>query len=802
VAAIPVPSLSEPRSGRVSLRELHDRGEHYTLLNGALRLLAENPDSVEAAFFAFRSYTAIGLIGPATEMLEAGVGPLTSLSELAGMRGQLLAIPSGKVPWSSLQQRFEKNAARLYHAHPELRRHDSAFREIPQRLDLFRTLDGNLQLSERLQGGRRRWLPDLADARRFAAGLKLPHDPKHLFCAPYVILGDRFGALFGRIFDGTRKMFLTFTPRIYLLEADPRVFGATLYAAESADELCDERVSIFVGSDCADELGELLRQEGSRAIPDYIVQSPSSDQTPYDKLLDAIRAVVAERERKARATIASMEQHYTDLPADHWAGRFSSASRDRFRILGLTSRFTTVLQHSMRDLKTAFEGLGHDCRILIEGNDHDLLPPTHTAESIDEYKPDLVFTIDHLRREYDRVIPKNVPFVCWIQDQLPHLVRADAGQSQGPLDFVIAPEVDPLVRKYDYPASQGLIWTMATNDRLYSSDPLPPEETAAYRCDFSFVSNQSQTPGELHRQRTETLGHDRGTGRLTHFLFDALSEQIARAPEAACGTSATLINLAKRETGIAPATPEAEDALARVYLQPLTDLMFRQNALQWVADYCDRTGRTLHLYGNGWESHPRFAKYARGVAKNGRELRAIYQASKINLQITFYGAIHQRLLDGLAAGGFFLIRHCPTDVIGDALRQLLGGVDKYGFRPETNYRREEVPELAAALTALADLYHEERPGPIICLPAWKLEYYRSYAAGNFQRVAGTVFDRYRDVAFASAEQLEQLAARYLDDEQERKAIAANMHDTVVERFTYAALVKDLLGFIRDRLKTV
>ncbi|HVP13536.1 MAG TPA: glycosyltransferase [Phycisphaerae bacterium] len=800
MAAIPMLSVGETRSGRVSLQELYDRGEHHTLLNASLRLLANNPDNAEAVFFAVRSYVAIGLIGPALKVLRQGGQPLGSMPEFAGLHSQLAAMPSGRVPWSSLQQRFDSNTSKIYQMHPELQCHDAAFRAIPQALDLYRTLDGTMQLSERVSEGQRRWRPCLVDAKRMAAGYKLAHDPGQLFCAPYVILGDHFGTLFGKVFDGTRKMFLTFTPRIYLLEPDVGVFGAMLYAAESVDDLCNDRVTILIGAECVEALLELLRREPSRAIPGFVVGLPSSDQALRGRLVKAIRELAADRERSGHATIASMRKRYEARPVDYWAERFTAGRGEKLRILGMTSRFTTVLQYSMRDLKAAFERLGHDFRLLIEESDHDLLPPVHIAEAIEEFNPDMIFTIDHLRREYAQVIPENVPFICWIQDQLPHLVRPEAGRSQGLLDFIVAGEIEPLARKYGYPASQGMIWTMATDDRLYSNEPLSDAALEPYRCDFSFVSNQSQLPLDLHHQRQGLLGNDPGMMRITEFLFDALSEQIASDPEAACGTSATLINRAKRETGVAPAGAAAEDALARVYLQPLTDLMFRQSALEWVADYCDRTGRTLHLYGNGWESHPRFAKYARGVAKNGRELRGIHQASRINLQITCYGAIHQRLLDGLAAGGFFLIRYCPTDAIGEPLRQLLAAFKKYGCRLDIEYASGDVPDLAAAMTALADLYHEERPGPIISLPAWKLDHYRSFAAAGYRRVAGEVFDRYHEVAFKSAEDLVALADRYLEDEQQRKAIAASMHDAVVQRFTYAALVNDLLSFIGDRLR--
>ena len=63
----------------------------------------------------------------------------------------------------------------------------------------------------------------------------------------------------------------------------------------------------------------------------------------------------------------------------------------------------------------------------------------------------------------------------------------------------------------------------------------------------------------------------------------------------------------------------------------------------------------LRLYGRGWENNPTFAKFARGVADHRGELPLIYQASRINLQVSPLGSLHQRVMEGLASGGFFLL---------------------------------------------------------------------------------------------------------------------------------------------------
>src|SRR5262249_4996272 len=80
------------------------------------------------------------------------------------------------------------------------------------------------------------------------------------------------------------------------------------------------------------------------------------------------------------------------------------------------------------------------------------------------------------------------------------------------------------------------------------------------------------------------------------------------------------------------------------------DRAYRHTALAWVSRWCESNGKTLNLYGNGWESHATFAKWAAGPAAPGEDARAIFQVSRINLQLIQPGFIHSRALDGLAAG--------------------------------------------------------------------------------------------------------------------------------------------------------
>jgi len=801
---------SHAASRRISLDELFQRGQHGPLLNLALGELARRPDDVPLAVQACRAYIAMGLIDPAREMLDAPGAPLAGMSEFDELRGQLAELPSNRVDWASLAERFAQNLRRLYAAHPLLRMHEATFRGAAERFELFRGRGGALFVrhvpDELALPGVSAWYPDLLDADAVVRGIRLPHEGRGLLCPPYLVTMDRFGRLFELVFDQTAKMFLTFSPRVYVLEPDANAFALTLWTAASVERYCHERVDILLGPDAVERLRDVVAGEGHRLLPEHLMYLPGPTPPPQAAIQSAVQAIVADRQAATEAVVERIEAAYATVTAAEWARRFADAAdhHGSLRILGITSRFTTVLQYTMRDLRDALEAQGHYFRLLIEPSDHDVNSAMQTAEAIAAFRPDLVVLIDHHRREHRPQIPANVPFVCWIQDQLPNLTDAAVGRELGPLDFYIAAEPEAYARLYAYPREQGLRWSMPTNDRVFIASPAPADALAAHRCDVSYASNQSTTPAAFVDEQRRRHAHVPDVARMMGWCHEALQAELAEEPRRAfAGPTRLLIERGYAALGIAPFAAEVQDKLSRYFIHPLRELMYRQQALAWVADYCDRTGRRLHLYGNGWEAHPRLRSYARGYAVNGEQMRAIYQASAVNLQITAFGAMHPRLLDGLAAGGFFLIRYTPLDDLAACSQRLLAVMAERGIEPGRNYCAADEPALAAAWRDYAARLGDEPMGETIRLHPGAVAELRSRAAGGFRLSAGAVFgEDYGAVAFDSAAGVARLLDRYLNDAEGRRAIAGRMRQRVVEQYSYRRMVADLLSFLRDRLAAV
>ncbi|MBE7505091.1 MAG: hypothetical protein HS101_02265 [Planctomycetia bacterium] len=787
--------------------ELFERGDYYTVVNGVLPLVGSGPTGLHAAMLACKSYVALGLIDAAREIITHPTSPLSQMHEFQSLLPRLTEIPGSKISWATLTDRFEKNLSTLLSRHPHLAVHESTFRGIPDWLELHRCRDGNLQVMQRDDAAQGRWLPGLLDLRRLSAEIAIPNEGKQLTCPPYLITGDHFGCLFKRVFDSSNRLFLTYSPWIYLIEPDPASLGLCLYTEESVDKWCHDRVIIHAGPRCVEDFAATCRANLEQCLPDSCLHTPFAHRPVLDDLIAAIHSINREQGEALKDSRKAAHSHYDSVPANYWASRYDPSDCDGvqkpLRVLGITSRFTTVLQYSMRDLKAAFQRAGHTFDLLIEPTDADQHTQLAMARAVEKSRPDLIFLIDHHRHEYGSLFPQSVPYVCWIQDMLPNITTSSAADRMGPRDFFIAADPAELTRSYNYPADRGMCWTLATNHRLFSSEPLPESELAPYRCDFSFVSNQSMTPAAFHQAYSGRHGIPAANRRVLDYLFQRVQKINVETPEKAGGLVAgSLIADMERDLGVAPTSIEHRNNICRTYIHPLSELFFRQTTLEWIADFCDRTGKSLSLYGNGWESHPRFARYTRGAIQNGTALRALYQASAISLQIIGSGAIHQRLLDGLAAGGFFLIRGTPIDTIQHACRRLVEFFEQGRLKTGSPIAASDA-ELCAVLEDLRPLLGARDHKSPLVLGNDELNMVQSALASRDRRFASAVFPtEYPKVVFSSRNEFEASADRYLSDAGCRHSIAASMRTVVESSFTYDALVSDIGTFLGNHFATL
>ena len=614
-----------------------------------------------------------------------------------------------------------------------------------------------------------------------AAVARATHELKPVLDAgqALALCGAGDGYLLAALARDRRALFLGMEQPVLLIEPQPRALLACLMIhdyAGAGGPIEQPRFRWFVGPGWAKELEADLAADPFAGFPGATV-GQSIDAAAVTAELQTVLAAVAGQDRRAKADV---EAYYAATDQREQAALFGPNPPRRPRVLLLTTRFSTVLQYATRDAAAGFERAGWEPRVLIEPSPAHRLYRHGIRRALAEFKPDLVFQLDHLRHEHEDLFPPNLPFACWVQDHLPNLMNGRAGRSVGPTDFVLTDAASTYVGSYGYPKGQCIALSKLTT---------PPPTEAVIRPlhppgqdDLIFVSNASRPPQTILDELLAAIPSpaDRDlAAECGRRLIESYAGggSLATYPEVVA-----LVREAATDLNARP-TEDGAHALARRLTHPLNDALYRQQALRWAADAADRLGLTLALYGKGWEQHPDFARYARGPVEYGDALRDLTRRSAINLQVVPYLCLHQRLLDGIAAGGFFLVRRHPADVAPQAMLDLLEeyvgpGVGSLG------QTRAKVPP--PARDRFESLLRECRR--CLCSTGTEdpIEMIRAWQEAELLVAGEGVLPHSGDVSFADAESLRRLVGRFARDAAAREAVVRAQWLSVERRLTYAA----------------
>jgi hypothetical protein len=360
--------------------------------------------------------------------------------------------------------------------------------------------------------------------------------------------------------------------------------------------------------------------------------------------------LIQERDAATEQYHQENEQYYRALSDEHLAENIAGRAGRRPRLLVPSCSWSTVIQYSVRDTCNAFQKAGWDT-LIIDGPA--MLTPYHLIRTIHDFKPDLFLYIDHLRQEIADLVPDDLLVVSWVQDSMPAINNHAAAalwneKSAGRNRDLIVGYTDQL-RPYGYREDRLAPLNMIVDTAIFRPRELTPEQIEQYGCDVCFASNCGLPTDRLVREKLVDLFATHGISEMQLMEFhDQLWEHYRSG-----GTITQYQQLIEfLELNL---TPQSE--VVQLLFWRLNDIIYRHVVIEWLDEYAqEHTGFRLHLYGKGWERHPRFAKYARGELAHGGELSIAFQAARFCLHLNAGEGTHQRIEESIASGGRLLIR--------------------------------------------------------------------------------------------------------------------------------------------------
>ncbi len=698
---------------------------------------------------------------------------------------------SGVIAWASRKRRFAANVAILQKRWPQVADHLQVWEQTAARFEMHQATDGNYHLLDLSQpqfwNG---WLNGLTDHKKEAALFTFNKAATPL-PGPIVFDGVGFGWLLQKVLSETEHSYLNYSCAVYVIEPDPTALAMLLHMHDMQQWLNHPRVHLFTGPAAADDFMVALRANRQWTVPHQYIENRLTAR-PGIGIDKICHQMGRERREQNEAAQNRVHQLYVACDVPYWRQRFADALAGKYplRVLGITTRYSTVLQYTLAELGRAIQAAGHEFKISMEADDHSLERPD--LDLIADFKPDLLVQISRMRYEIPW-LPREIPYLCWDQDNLPCMRRPEATASLDSLTYVAGHGAIHGFLDLGWPKRNSIFCYAAAANHTYSAQPLPAEKLAPYTCDFSYVSNAWQPASAMRDDLLAQWSSNKGLAEL----FGRISEEILTTANAGARWDSQQIRSLVQQHGRQVGLRDHEPVIVELAMHGtrLADRAYRHVGLRWVADWCRQNNKTLRLYGSGWESNPEFALFAAGPAKPGEELRAIYQATRINLQIIETGFLHSRALDGIAAGGFFMCREEPDELI-------------YNGIPHAQYHRAmlELSQIALArgYEGIPDL---EQAGDADLLTRWaKLKTWLVEAHGQrrLDKVLQTaaVFLRPRDllpelpqISFNDPLRFMELATRFLNDDALRQHIATAMRQRVLASLSYDARWKTFVESI-------
>jgi hypothetical protein len=708
---IPATATATRRFTRDELIRLGQSAKPWEFLPLVIQALRALPDDHALRFLAAANFARLGLVTPAREQLATLPELLHSDPNITALNRAIAGLPSDQLTAESRIQLCRDNLAAFRSRGHDFTAAFDLWAAKAAATQWLATRDRNIIRRIGAGTANESWqlLGDHAGAAEHFARAHLsppkggtgvpPVDGR-----PHTLEGIDPPWLLVTLCNAFPRQKDGFQTSIRIVQSDPYELLDALALADLRHIIADERVSFFVGADAAQQLSTHLRARLHTIIggPYIPLLSTRTRATP------AIAGVISEAESVQLAEAdhlhAQVAAHYANRDRAWWTARYQTSmaaapspvpsaqcpvpSRP-LRVLIPTCRYSTFIQHSSADLAAAFRAAGWEAQVLIEPDDHSHFSSLAYLRPFAEFQPDLVVLINFTRAQMNGadpakppLIPPNIPFVCWIQDAMPHLFDASIGARQTDLDFLIGHTFPELFDRYNYPRQRALRCSAAANPAKFHDAPTSEDTPVSlaprlavsptparravqsrYDCEIAYVSHHSEPPAVLCDRLAAQFTEGGASIRQTLArIADLVETEVRRAPDNRPYTPCSkLVEQALAESSLAqhsaPSTQHfLPDLLTRQFADPYADRLIRNDTLIWAADAADRRGWRFKLYGRGWESHPRLAPYAAGELPHNDQLRTAYQSAAIHLQVTIHTLVHQRLFECLLSGGFPLCR--------------------------------------------------------------------------------------------------------------------------------------------------
>lgn len=489
----------------------------------------------------------------------------------------------------------------------------------------------------------------------------------------YLVAGSGDGQVLRDILDITNisNRWEGFAQIVYLIEVHPIIFKVCLYFIDFDKEIKSGRFRLFIGKNAVEKFSNYITNDSQARRPNrYFI----SNYYTITNLIPRIEEFLLKKEQveifQSKYLYQELETYYREISPNLWKKRF--AENSKVKVMCITTRRSSFVQYCSRDLIEGFRENNCNCEFIIENDGLSTITIPDILKRFCEFKPDLVFLLNHLRDELN-YIPPNVPFFCWVQDPVYQIFENNTLKiNEFEQVYSISNKwISELQGKDKYKGVHIKFLPLGVNYSLYK--PLRSKEK---KYDVTYISHMSD-PKELFSLYSDSKERQYSAGEKEIFKSDSslqpLVEQIyavfaEKLSNMEIDVINSLINDNNRKEFILDVLSLFElneEALLFKYLSSFRSRLWKtiEACLKYRAIFkLVSNGFRVGVWGINWEKYPGLNMIANGPAENGKVINEIQNESYISLNNSMIISFHMKALEIMSSNSFMLTRRNEFDI--------------------------------------------------------------------------------------------------------------------------------------------
>ncbi|HBF39621.1 MAG TPA: hypothetical protein DDW50_20185, partial [Firmicutes bacterium] len=340
------------------------------------------------------------------------------------------------------------------------------------------------------------------------------------------------------------------------------------------------------------------------------------------------------------------------------------------KILIVTSKKEAALHYYGQVLEDYLVENGFECLLHIESSTFQNFTPYYDIKAMASFRPDLVINFLGVQEEFAAFNSLAVPFISWLlqEKQLNKTLEAHCPNQILLMTGNLNVKNNLLKQGYRPEQIHGVHLPVFPNIKTTSVSEWPEEEIGIITDldDLEIVINDLATV--IHgiifmKTHTGSLPNIMAALRTLYFqVYAGLNQEELRPMDAAGYEKMLSENLQRYQINL---SSDELKFLAGFVKTEFENLIFKRIQVKWVVDVFK--DKRIGIYGSGWDQDPTYKNFFKGEINffsHPEEYRNLILQSKVNLylggRLKNKSLMQPDLIQGIAYGGFFLIRKSPS----------------------------------------------------------------------------------------------------------------------------------------------